>query len=176
MSNYVHSTVGPRQQMKATTERIKVLKVIGEAVGELALENTICINAIKVINIDAEIKHLTDHVFCNKVVKQGIVHKQVLYVDPEGVVREVQENVPFMLAVDIPGVKKTPFTEVQNYVLDIDTDFILKPACGKESGILDQKVIAHILVKVSEWTDMDIITKVEFFPKVNSFSCISCKK
>ncbi|TCL74067.1 uncharacterized protein DUF3794 [Hydrogenispora ethanolica] len=177
MSCFCYSSLGDHQQVRATTERIKVLKVVGEAVGQLVFQNTVSLNAIKIINIDADLKNFEDHVFFGKVVKQGTVHIQILYVDPDGVVRDFQEDSPFTLTVEIPGIKKTPFTEVQNHVLDIDTDFILKPSCKcDDEARVDVKVIAHVLVKVSEWTQLDVITKVDVFPKVNSLSQASCCK
>ena len=172
MSCFCHTSISPSKQIRTTTERVKVLKVIGEAVGQVVVENTASINAVKIDRIIAEIRDVVDHVFKNKVVKQGTIHKQVFFVDPEGIVREVGEDVPFMLVVDIPGVERTPFTDVQNHLLDIDTDFILTPATRCSPGTIMQKVVAHILVKVSEWTQLDVVTKVDFFPRVSSESTV----
>jgi len=152
------------------TEKIKVLKVIGERIGQVLVEGSTPINAVKIDKIVAELKDVTDHVFKNKVVIQGTIHKQVFFVDPDGIVREIEENIPFMLTVDIPGVERTPFTDVQNHLINIDTDFVLTPATGAEQGTLMQKVVADILVKVSEWVQMDVVTKVDIFPKINSMS------
>ena len=120
-----------------TTERLKVLKVIGENIGQMVVENTAEINAVKIDRIIASVKDVTDHVFTNKIVKQGIIHKQVFYVDPTGIVREVNENVPFMLAVDIAGVEReNQFLDIENTVLNIETDFELIPAkCDKPGSI-----------------------------------------
>ncbi len=177
MSGYCYSPVTGKQQVRAKTEKIKVLKVIGERIGQVVVESNIKINAVKIDRIHADIRDVTDHVFKNKVVKQGIIHKQVFYVDPDGVVRELQERIPFMMTVDIPGIERTPFTDVQNHLLDIDTDYVLEPATGAEYGTLMQKVVAHILVKVSEWTQMEVVTKVDLFPKVNASGRMDyCKK
>ena len=176
MSCYCNTTTGTGQQVRATTERIKVLKVVGEAVGQVVVEGSIEINAIKIDRIHAEIRDVTDHVFKNKVVKQGTIHKQIFYVDPEGVVRHITEDIPFLLTVDIPGVERTPYTDVQNHLIDIDTDYVLTPATCSEPAKLMQKVVAHILVKVSEWTQLDVLTKVDIFPKINSLTRIVCSK
>ncbi|NLY73732.1 MAG: DUF3794 domain-containing protein [Firmicutes bacterium] len=177
MSCYCYSPVTGKQQVRATTEKIKVLKVIGEKVGQVVVESNTKINAVKIDRIHADIRDVTDHVFKDKVVKQGTIHKQIFYVDPEGVVRELQERIPFMMTVDIPGIKRTPFTDVQNHLLDIDTDYVLEPATGAEYGNLMQKIVAHILVKVSEWVQLDVVTKVDVFPKINASSRIDyCKK
>ena len=174
MSCYCHTAISPSQQVRTKVERVKVLKVIGEAIGQVVVEGNIAINAVKIDRIIAEIRDVTDHVFRNKVVKQGTIHKQIFYVDPEGVVREIEENIPFMISVDIPGVERTPFTDVQNHLLDIDTDYVLTPGTVTEPGNLMQKVVAHVLVKVSEWTQLDVVTQVDVFPKVNSLTKIIC--
>lgn len=172
MSCFCHTTINPGQQIRTKVERVKVLKVVGEAIAQVVVEGNISINAVKIDRIIAEIRDITDHVFRNKVVKQGMIHKQIFFVDRQGIVRETEENIPFMVSVDIPGVERTPFTDVQNHLLDIDTDFVLTPGSCDEPGNLMQKVVAHILVKVSEWTQLDVVTKVDFFPKVNSLTTI----
>ncbi len=174
MSCFCHTAINSSQQVRTTMERIKVLKVIGETIGQVVVEGAIEINAVKIDRINAEIRDVIDHVFKDKVVKQGTIHKQIFYVDPEGVVRHISEDIPFMLTVDIPGVERTPFTDVQNHLIDIDTDFVLTPATCHHRGTLMQKVVAHILVKVSEWTQLDVVTKVDIFPKINSLSRIIC--
>ncbi|HEX3044987.1 MAG TPA: SPOCS domain-containing protein [Bacillota bacterium] len=178
MSCCCQTVVTPKQQVQTQTERIKVLKVIGEAIAQVVVEGSIRINAIKIDRINAELRNVVDHVFHNKVVKQGVIHKQIFFVDPEGIVRHTTEEIPFMVAVDIPGVEpNNSFLEIQNHLLDIATDFILTPAVGTTLGTLQQKVVAHILIKASEWTQLDVVTKVDVFPKVNSsqqFVCRSC--
>lgn len=172
-----------------STERLKVLRVIGEKVAQVVSESETPINAIKIDKIDARLGPFEDHVFHNKVVKQGIIHKQVFYVDPENFVRHIHEDIPYMLTVEIPGVKPSDFVEVQNHLIDIDTDFQLVPARPKRHGhdgdqaidagvraILRQKVVAHILVKVSEWAQVDVVTGVDIFPKVNSMQRAFCAK
>lgn len=181
MSNYCNQMSSSKPQLRLTTERIKALKVIGEEVGQVVLENSLPINAIKIDRINAELKETTDHVFCNKIVKQGIIHKQIFYVDPDNNVRHTSEDVPFVVAVDIAGVHPdNPCLELQNYLLDINVDYILAPAKNDIVGTLDQKIIAHILVKASEWVQMDVVTKADIFPKVNALSkscdCYSTRK
>lgn len=167
------------------TERIKVLKVIGEAVAQIVVEAEVPINAIKIDHITARLDRVEDRVFENKVVKQGFIHKQVFFVDPDNFVRHMAEDIPFMIAVDIPGVHPGENVDVQNHLIDIDTNFRLVPSNhpGKHpdgehpselpSGhraILSQKVVAHVLVKVSEWTQLDVVTGLHF-PVVQRSFC-----
>jgi hypothetical protein len=156
------------QNVKLTTERLKVLKVINEKVAQVVLENEVPIKAIKIDKIDASLHSTEDHVFENKVVKQGIIHKQIFYVDHDNFVKHLSEDVPFMITVDIPGVKPGPFVDVQNHLLDVDVDYSLKPGCPGGPDTLQQKIVAHILVKVSEWSQVDVVTDVKTFPQVNS--------
>lgn len=166
--NVAYSSMNAFKDIKAGTEKIKVLKVVGEAVGQLVLENSTCINAVKIDRINAKLLDTTDHLFRNKVVKQGRILKEIFYVDPEGVVRFKSEKIPFMLTVDIPGLKPGAFTEVQNHLLDIEVDYNLTPPRYCIPGCLEQKIVAHILVVASEWTQLDVVTKVDLTPKVPS--------
>jgi hypothetical protein len=109
-------------------------------------------------------------------VKQGTIHKQILYVDPSGIVRHTTEDIPFMATVDIPGVDPdNSFLEIQNHLLNIDTDYTLIPGTANQQATLIQKVVADILVKVSEWTQMDVVTQVEIYPKINHTGMYHCK-
>jgi hypothetical protein len=162
-------------EVRVKTERVKVLRVIGEQIAQIVVEGSLSINAIKIDRIHAEIREAEDHIFINKVVKQGIIHKQIFYVDLEGIVRHTTEDLPFMVSVDIPGVDpNNGFLDVQNHQLDIATDFSLVPATVGSIGTLTQKVVAHVLIKASEWTQLDVITKVDVFPKVNCAGRIAC--
>jgi len=166
--NSAYSSINTFKDLNVGTEKIKVLKVTGEAVGELVLENSTCINAVKIDRINAKLLDTTDHLFRNKVVKQGTILKEIFYVDPEGVVRFKSEKIPFMLTVDIPGLKPNAFTDVQNHLLDIDVDYHLTPPRYCIPGCLQQKIVAHILVIAAEWTQLDVVTKVNLHPKVPS--------
>lgn len=174
MGNCCQASGNSNQLTRLTTERLKVLRVIGENIGQAEVENIARINAVKIDRIVASVKDVTDHIFKNKIVKQGTIHKQVFFVDPQGFVREVNENIPFMLAVDIRGVDPdNPFIEVQNHLLDIETDFTFTPAsCHEELGILMQKVVAKFLVKVSEWTQLDVVVRPNCFYKINPMNTI----
>ncbi|HBG17600.1 MAG TPA: hypothetical protein DDW93_12535 [Firmicutes bacterium] len=166
-----------KQNLVLNTERLKVLRVIGERVAQVVVESEVPIDAIKIDKIEAQLGPFEDHVFKNKVVKQGTIHKQIFYVDSDNFVRHIAEDIPYMLTVEIPGVKPSDFVEVQNHLVDIDTDFQLVP-CPSGLGqraTLRQKVVAHILVKVSEWSQVDVVTNVQSFPQINSMQRTSCK-
>lgn len=162
-----YTSISNGQHFCTTTKRIKVLKVVGEAVGQLVLDNSTCINAIKIDRVKAFLLKSSDSLFDNKIVKEGIIRKEVFYVDPENRLRFLSEDIPFMLTVDLPGFKPNAFTEVQNHLLDIEVDYLLTPAKQCIPGCLHQKIVAHILVIASEWTQLDVVTNVELYPKVS---------
>ena len=160
------------QLITLTTERLKVLKVIGERIGQIVVENKEEIQAAKIERIEASVRDVTDHIFTEKIVKQGTIHEQVFYVDLNGIVRETHQNVPFVLAVDIPGVEReNPWLEIEDKVLKIETDYSLIPASHQEQGILKQKIVVDFLVKVSEWVQLDVVVKPTCF-KLNPMNTI----
>lgn len=163
-----YSSIQP--SLKNNFVRIKTLKVVGEAVGQLVLENSTCINAIKIDRIKAFLLESTDSLFKNKIVKQGTIRKEVFYVNPQNQVKFLTEDIPFLLTVDIPGFCPNAFTEVQNHLLDIDVDFHLTPAKDCLPGCLRQIIVAHILVIASEWVQLDVLTKIDLFPKFDTNS------
>lgn len=132
--------------------RIKAERVVGEAIAQVVEEAPPLPlpGAIKVDRIIPSILCTTDHLFPGKVVKQGIIHKQIFWVDAAGVVRHTGIDVPFTVAVDIPAAQ--PGMIVENFLQNIFTDFQLI------NGVLFEKVVAHILVKVTVLEQMDVVT------------------
>lgn len=160
------SSIESSTQLNVKTERIKALRVVGEQIGQLVLENSTCLNAVKIDRVSAQLLNSIDHLFPNKVVKQGTIRVEIFYVNPDGILRFLADDVPFMLPVDIPGFVPNPFSEVQNHLLDIDVNYRLSPAKHCLPGCLKQTIVAHILVKASEWTQIDVVTHVGLFPNV----------
>ncbi len=157
-------TIYPINKFRQTgikKEKTKVLKVIGQSVSQLVLENTTAICAVKIDRINVRLGNTSDHFFKNKVVKQGTVVKDIFFVDNEGVLRFLTEEIPFILTIEIPGFKPKKTSEVQNHLLDIDVDFKLIPSACNRPACLKQIVVAHILVIASEWVQLDIITDID---------------
>lgn len=143
-------------------QRINALIHQGEAVGQLVLSTDTCINAIKIDRIKPKLLERTVHLFNNKVIIRGIIRKEVFFVDPDNRVRFLQEEVPFSLVVEFPGLKPNGKLEVQTYLLDARVDFSLHPARFCLPGLLRQTIVAHILVVVAEKRQLEIVTKVDY--------------
>ena len=131
--------------------RIKAERVVGEKVVQLVEAADVPLpDAKKVDRVVASLVHVTDHVFPNKVVKQGIIHKQIFWVDADDFVRHTGVDIPFVVTADIPGTQ--PGHIIENFLQDLFVDFKL---CD---GVLLEKVVAHILVKVAALEQIDVLT------------------
>lgn len=102
--------------------------------------------AIKVRNITGEIVNISTEVIKDKVIIQGIIHKQVFFVSADGVVRHFAEDVPFSTFIDLPGADVGMNVQVHPVIEKIL--FHLTP----DGLFVNQKIILEIFVKVTEFT------------------------
>jgi hypothetical protein len=161
-------------QTKITTEKFKMLRVIGEDLGQLVVEKTICIDAIKIDHVTVELRDIRDVLFKCKVVKQGIINAQIFYVNHHNAIMHTATDIPFKLVAEIPHLCPNPFIEVQNHLLDITPHYHILSVTPCDETAVEIKVVAHILTKVSEWVQRDLITGVDHFPKTYYPPCPPC--
>src|SRR5690554_7337761 len=83
----------------------KVEQVIGEGQEQLLKESVIELErpAIKIREIVGEVRNVSAQVIPDKVIIQGILHKQIFFITTDNVERHQMEEVPFGLFIDIPG-------------------------------------------------------------------------
>lgn len=126
-------------------ELIKVPVVVGENTTQQMLVTDVELDfcAIKVRDIDATIRHITSTVINDKVIVQGILHKQIFYVDEANVVRHQPEDIPFSFFVDIPGAEPGMDVQIHPVIEHIKTELLCN-GC-----ILHQKVVIEFFVKVT---------------------------
>jgi hypothetical protein len=163
-----------------TTEKFKLLKVIGETLGQVVAAKTIpvitgrmkaentngLIEVIKIDHLHTELRNVKDVLYKNKVIKQGTIQAQIFYVNFKNAVMYTAIDIPFTLVAEIPGLEPNSFTEVQNHLVDITPQFQLTPGHCCKPGTLEIKVVAHILTVVSEWVQRNVITdEVHLLPK-----------
>jgi hypothetical protein len=132
--------------------RIKAERVVGECIAQIVEEAPALQlpGAIKVDRIVATLTNIVHHLFPGKVVLQGFIHKQIFWVDSTNTVRHIAQDVPFCTACEIPAA--APGQLVELFLQDVFTDFQLA------NGFLCEKVVAHVLVKVSVLEQLDVIT------------------
>jgi outer membrane biosynthesis protein TonB len=119
--------------------------VIGEATKQHLVEEIVELDqpAEKVDEIRGELRDLQVEIIPDKVIIQGIIHKQIFFVDQNNLARHQEEEVPFSLFLDIPGAE--PGMEVQVHpVIEKILFELLSPL------ELRQKVIIEVFVKVTE--------------------------
>lgn len=120
-------------------------RVVGEGVQQTLVENIVDLNfpAVKVDEIHGELRDITADVIQDKVIIQGVVHKQIFLVDTDNLSRHQGEDVNFSLFIDVPGASPGDEVQVHPRIEGIFFD-LLSPTR------LRQKVVVEVFVKVSE--------------------------
>ncbi|MDK2878565.1 MAG: hypothetical protein PWR06_1281 [Thermoanaerobacteraceae bacterium] len=111
-----------------------VPQVMGTGSQQLIAETTVTLAnaAQKVDEITAVVRDITTDVITDKVIIQGILHKQIFYVGVDNVEYHQAEDVPFSLFVDVTGagpgmnVQVHPTIEAINYTLENETTLLQK--------------------------------------------------
>lgn len=126
-------------------------RVIGEGTQQTLVENlfTLEFPAIKVSEIHGEIRDITTDVITDKVIVQGIVHKQIFFVDLDNVSRHQAEDVNFSLFIDIPGASPGQDVEVHPRIEEIIFELVSPTQ-------LRQKVIIEVFVKITEFVQENV--------------------
>lgn len=129
-----------------------VPQVAGQGSQQLIVETTVQLTnpAQKVDEITAMVRDITTDVITDKVVIQGVLHKQIFYVGTDNVEYHQAEDVPFSLFVDTTGaapgmnVQVQPVIESINYTLENETT-------------LQQKVVIQFSVTVTQNTKLNLL-------------------
>lgn len=125
---------------------VMIPEVIGENMRQILSETTLELDqtAIKIKEINANFEEVNAVVINDKVIVQGIIHKQIFYVGEDNVEYHQAENVPFSTFVDVIGARPGMDVDV------IPTVAFIKPILSPDGDLLTQKVIGDIFVKVTE--------------------------
>ncbi|MHB9146333.1 MAG: DUF3794 domain-containing protein [Symbiobacteriia bacterium] len=86
---------------------VRTFRVVGEKTAQVMVEDTarLPVRAVKVQDVDCSVRDVTFEVLNDKVVVNGIVHKQVFFVGTDDILRHFPEDIPFSCVVDVPGAK-----------------------------------------------------------------------
>lgn len=177
----------PETGLVITKKKLRVESVVGEDRKFESITKTVKLpmRAKKVYQIVSMVKDVNYEVKRNTVLVTGVVHKQIFFVDEGDLVRHFMEDVPFSVAVDVPGAM--PNMEAQVDVEARIEKFSLKPChpkdpcCDKDphhdtkpchphhhphppyipSNLLEQVIILDVFVKVVDPLQLMIVTNVE---------------
>ncbi|MGE5527867.1 MAG: DUF3794 domain-containing protein [Patescibacteria group bacterium] len=96
--------------------------LLGEVTTQLLVANTTTLGvpAVKIDEIVATVNNLSCTVIPGKVIFQGNVHKQIFFVDIEGIVRHQAEDIPFSGFIDFPGAAEGTPCQLEPVIEFID--------------------------------------------------------
>lgn len=149
-------------------------EVIGENTAQTLIEADVALEypAIKVDEITGDIRNLEVEVIKDKVIIQGILHKQIFFVDTNNLERHQMEELPFSLFVDVPGAVPGMDVQIQSRIEAIFFNLI-------SETILRQKAVLEFFVKVTENVRQQVVVgngplfKVEEFVGENTVQDLS---
>ena len=132
---------------------IRAQVVIGENTKQILLERnvTLAIPAIKVRNIVATVRELTTDVIADKVVIQGVLHKQIFFVGEDNIVHHQAEDIPFSTFIDVPGAESGMNVQIDTVIETVIFSLLT-------STIVHQKVVIEFFVKVTETRQLNVLT------------------
>ncbi len=109
-------------------------------------EDVLDYKAKEILDVDFKLKDVTDHLFTDKVVKQGKIKKKIVYIDKEGLIQCEYFETPFTVTAEIKGVKPELELDIQNKIVLSEIDFHLT-----RSHIVDIQIVFDIRIKASKW-------------------------
>ncbi len=144
--------------------RLLLAQVAGENSAQTLIEDEVELftPALKIDEITGTIRDVTVEIINDKVIVQGILHKQIFFVDTANLERHQAEDSPFSLFVDIPGVAPGMNAEVQPRIETIIFNLI-SPAT------LRQKAVLEFFVKVTENVEQQVTVGAGPLFKVEEF-------
>ena len=118
------------------------MAVLAETTAQVLIDDIIILPlpAEKIDEIVASIRDLNCFVIENKVIFQGILHKQIFFVDLNGLVRHVGVDIPFSGFVDTPGVPAGSSCQLTPEIVFL-TFSLISPTGLRETVVIDINVV-----------------------------------
>ncbi len=139
-------------------------QVVGENSTQKLIETDLSLftPALKIDEITGVIQDITVEIINNKVIIQGILHKQIFFVDTANLGRHQAEDIPFSLFVDILGAAPGMDVQVHPRIEAIFFKLI-------DPTTVRQKAILEFFVKVTEATEQQVAVGTGPLFKVEEF-------
>ncbi|HKM39970.1 MAG TPA: SPOCS domain-containing protein [bacterium] len=135
---------------------LRVQRVVGEQTKTKTVQATVRlpVQAIKVFEVQASLRATKCEIKRDGVFIQGIVHKQVFYVDQGDLVRHVGEEVPFHFFVDVEGAESRMTCQAHTKIVSVDWTL------SRDGHEVVQDVAVRAFVKVTEVEQMEVVVDV----------------
>lgn len=132
---------------------IRAEVVIGENTRQLLVEQnvTLTIPAIKVRNINASVINITTDVIADKVVIQGVLHKQIFFVGEDNIVHHQAEDIAFSTFIDVPGAEPGMNVQIDSVIETVIFNLLT-------SQVVHQKVVIEFFVKITETRQLNVVS------------------
>lgn len=133
----------------------KVDEFVGENRVEELTETLVSLNrpAVKIREILASLRNLVTNVIPNKLIVQGILHKQIFYIGIDNIEYHQAEDVPFSAFLDINGIAPGDDVVLKTVIEGVFFDLISETE-------LRQKVIFAIDAIVTEQVQLNLVIGV----------------
>ena len=137
--------------LTGTGPLVRLDQVIGENTRQELLENEVvlAVPAIKVTEIRATVINITTDVIENKVIIQGVLHKQIFFAGDDNIERHQGEDVEFSTFVDIPGAVQGMDVQITPTIEFVDFQ-LLSPT------LLLQKVVVEFFAKITQSIQINV--------------------
>lgn len=150
--------VPPGSGIEVIKEKVRIEDVLGEGEKQVNVMANINlpagVNAVKIKSADAEVRNIRTEVLPNKVIVQGVLHKQVYYID--AATRQMFEfgfDEDFTTFVDLPGVEPRTSVTVKAMLEYVKFD-LTSPTTANQSAIIKLVVRAVTTREISVVIDV----------------------
>ncbi|MCK9221946.1 MAG: DUF3794 domain-containing protein [Limnochordia bacterium] len=125
-------------------------EVVAKVCGQLLEEETIQLEvaARKISEIRAEVRDITFEPICDKVIVQGVVHKQIFFIDESNLERHQAVDIPFSHFVDAIGTMEFHDVQVHAEVVHVGFKLIFPPG-AEVTTTLQEKVVVDLFIEVT---------------------------
>ncbi|ADL11626.1 DUF3794 domain-containing protein [Acetohalobium arabaticum] len=125
---------------------VPVLVEEGNAQEMLVTEFELVESAKQVKSVDSVIKNLNCEIIEDRVIVEGKIHKQILYIAEEDLVRYQKEEFEFSTLLSLPGVKPRMDVRINAVIKGDNTELLEEGSLIKQKTLLD----IHVLVEKRE--------------------------
>lgn len=161
VSNKKEVVIGAEDSIKiqALKKKVKLMHTVGQNSIEVFVKDKIKVPEgeapiQKVIKTDVEVKPEEIKITDNKVIVQGSVLCNILYISQEGEFGNLAANLNYANFVDIPGALSYMSAKTQEEVIDVSTT-VLEDEKG-ENTILDIEATIRVKVQVLETEEREL--------------------